>query len=378
MDAVIHTACYHMQCAHYDAIKPPSFFDYPELNAYYLTRDRERYYEVPPEGSSGENGFDSDDDEDNNHGNQQFDTSRDDVVESEMGDKVGIEIDHGRRKNLAQAAAKEVGAPLGMKNRKRHKKAGMHWSDRSVDFDLRTAGGSNHMILDRAVTKSIATVNVKNPKVYAERSARLRKKYAFEDLDDGEQEAGVEPRPLTGNPRMDGNWGALFNDKKATFHSDREGDPSSSSFLKNLPNFDSCQGGRTPALFLQELAHLTSLMNAVALSTLRNDTEGFVSPLGVYKTGSPWPEVDPDKIDNWWLNGPWYQRILRRVLYFLGMSRSPEERTRYNAARPLPVLGGVSDAEIKFLQMARGPSAKTQLCWYVKPLVLIQFVQSSS
>ena len=37
-----------MQCAHYDAIKPPSFFDYPELNAYFLTRDRERCYDDFP------------------------------------------------------------------------------------------------------------------------------------------------------------------------------------------------------------------------------------------------------------------------------------------------------------------------------------------
>ena len=40
------------------------------------------------------------------------------------------------------------------------------------------------------------------------------------------------------------------------------------------------------------------------------------------------------------------------------------ERTRYNAMRPLPVLGGVSNAEIAFLQLARGPYAKVQLCWH--------------
>ena len=43
--------------------------------------------------------------------------------------------------------------------------------------------------------------------------------------------------------------------------------------------------------------------------------------------------------------------------------RDPETRTRYNAARPLPVIGGVSDAEIQMLQMARGPYAKVQLCF---------------
>jgi hypothetical protein len=56
--------------------------------------------------------------------------------------------------------------------------------------------------------------------------------------------------------------------------------------------------------------------------------------------------------------------LWQRFLYFLGVGRSPAERTRYNASRPLPVLGGVSTGEIQFLQRARGPLAKTQLCWY--------------
>ena len=37
-------------------------------------------------------------------------------------------------------------------------------------------------------------------------------------------------------------------------------------------------------------------------------------------------------------------------------------RTLYNAARPFRVIGGVSDAEIEFLQAARGPLAKVALC----------------
>ena len=136
--------------------------------------------------------------------------------------------------------------------------------------------------------------------------------------------------------------GKLFPDKKATFYQPRDRDPSSPNYLNEVPSFASTQGGRTPALFLQELAHLCSLMNAVALSTMRNDMEGSVSPLGVFKPGEPWPEVDPDKIHSYFLNGPWYIRWLNRLLYFLGFPRSPEERTRYNAARPLQVIGGVS------------------------------------
>ena len=166
----------------------------------------------------------------------------------------------------------------------------------------------------------------------------------------------LNPTPLLGLGRLDGNWSPLFNDGKSTFY-----DP-------HLPNaafddrkgFSSTCGGRSPPLFLQELAHLTSLMAAVALSTLRNDVDVSESPLDMYEVGAPWPPVDPgyDPI----LREGFLHEIYKIFLYFIGYARSPTERTRYNAFRPLPVLGGVSDNEIRFLQMARGPSAKTQLC----------------
>lgn len=47
----------------------------------------------------------------------------------------------------------------------------------------------------------------------------------------------------------------------------------------------------SPSLFLQELAHLSSLLSAVALSTLRNDIEMAESPLTEYIPGQPWPPV---------------------------------------------------------------------------------------
>jgi hypothetical protein len=46
-----------------------------------------------------------------------------------------------------------------------------------------------------------------------------------------------------------------------------------------------------PSLFLQELAHLSSLLTAVAMSTLRNDIELAESPLREYIPGEPWPPV---------------------------------------------------------------------------------------
>ena len=46
LDAVTHTACYHMQQHHYDHMKPPSYFDNHDLNKYRLSRDREVEGEV--------------------------------------------------------------------------------------------------------------------------------------------------------------------------------------------------------------------------------------------------------------------------------------------------------------------------------------------
>jgi predicted membrane chloride channel (bestrophin family) len=53
----------------------------------------------------------------------------------------------------------------------------------------------------------------------------------------------------------------------------------------------------------------------------------------------------------------------RSFYFILGMSRSDHHRTLYNAARPFAVLGGVSDEEVMVLQNARGPYAKTALCF---------------
>lgn len=249
LDATTHTGCYHMQQDHYDKIKPPSFHDYPELDQYFLTRDRER----------------------------------------------GIS----------------------------------HASDR---------GKTN--IQSRAVRKSINVVTT--PSIHAS------KRNVVED----ERKAG-EPLPLTGPQRLDGGWGKYFDDGTATFYDRNDGNWSTSQ------GFASEKGGRTPPLFLQELAHLSSLMCAVALSTVRNDMEGAESPLDVWEPGAAWPEVDPDKMKE----RTYSDNFFDSFRHLMGADRTPYQRTKYNASRPLPVLGGVSDAEIRFLQMARGPSAKTQLCW---------------
>ena len=262
MDATMHTAVFHMQCEHYNHIKPPSFFEYPGLDKEFLTRDRE--------------------------------------------DREEFESEH-QNSNETERVTK------------------------------------------RAVRKSIERVNsVAVKRLPAEKLPSLHHLGSRQVSDDLPL-----PKPIEGQPRLDGNWGNLFPDGKATFFNVRHPE------RKDPEGFASYQGGRTPPLFLQELAHLSSLLCGVALSTLRNDIEGSQSPLDIYEPGSPWPEVDPLEVFETKKASP----LSKSFWYFLGMGRSPADRTRYNALRPLPVIGGVSEAEIRFLQMARGPYAKTQLCW---------------
>lgn len=268
MDAVMHTAAFHMQCSHYDHMKPPSFFEYPHLNGGFLTRSRER---------------------------------------TEAGQ-------HNESERLQRRAVKKSIESVSHQYTKQS----------SIPVPSRAPFGSPELSLYK--------------------------------ISDG-MSSNFDPVPLEGAGRLDGNWGNLFNDGRATFF-----DPKNPNHM-DPAGFAGTQGGRTPPLFLQELAHLASLMNAVALSTLRNDIEGAESPLDVYEPGAPWPSVDPFTETKTSKAGLKFT-LWERCLNFLGVSRTPEERTRYNSARPLPVLGGVSEGEIRFLQMARGPGAKTQLAWY--------------
>jgi len=118
-----------------------------------------------------------------------------------------------------------------------------------------------------------------------------------------------------------------------------------------------------PMLFLEEVAHLLSLMSAVAFSTLRNDLPEAESPLTAFEPGLPWPLVDPDgykaKVRKGWTQSR--SRSYSVLQFTLGRSRNDHARTLYNAARPFRVIGNVSDAEIEKLQEARGPLAKVSL-----------------
>jgi hypothetical protein len=118
-----------------------------------------------------------------------------------------------------------------------------------------------------------------------------------------------------------------------------------------------------PLLFLEECAHLLSLMSAVAFSTLRNDLPEAESPLTVFEPGLPWPLIDPDgyrgRVRKGWTQSK--SKIYSALQFALGRSRNDRARTLYNAARPFRVIGNVSDMEIEKLQEARGPLAKVSL-----------------
>ena len=136
-----------------------------------------------------------------------------------------------------------------------------------------------------------------------------------------------------------------------------------SKVISVSPRLDGGLQGAEPSLFLQEFAHLMSLMSAVAFSTLRGDSEGTEIPLIEYIPGTAWPPVDPDDLATEIRQG--YHstnRLILNIRWLFGLTRGKKEKVLYNAARPLRVLGGVSDAEMHMLMNARGPSAKVALC----------------
>jgi hypothetical protein len=295
MDAAIHTGNYHMQCDHYESIKPPSFYNYQHLNREYLTRDRERVR------SSSED-----------HG----------AISANM--------------NQERIASRSINRVSFSDTREDSENSEIKPLDKRAKFE------SSKRELSSSKSSRIEVASVS------------RRALSGLSSSDGRIARDEEPAFLVGSPKLDGGLGGLFPDGMATFYE-------KGAIKPNERGFASHAGGNTPSLFLQELAHLTSLLSAVALSTLRNDVDDKESPLDVYEIGSPWPEVDAGKVEALYDDDKdrWYDGLRT----FLGIGRNAEQRSKYNSRRPLSVLGGVSDSEIKFLQMARGKYAKTQLCF---------------
>lgn len=136
-------------------------------------------------------------------------------------------------------------------------------------------------------------------------------------------------------------------------------------FLCRVTQEETKKGGvDTPSLFLQESAHLLSLLSAVAMSTLRSDILDGEPPLVEHIPGRPLPPEDPDTLSPE-IREEFNEssRIWTAANFLLGFKRrSSREVMLYNAARPFRVLGGVSDEEMEALSKARGPGAKVSLC----------------
>jgi TolA-binding protein len=137
----------------------------------------------------------------------------------------------------------------------------------------------------------------------------------------------------------------------------------------------------TPSLFLQEAAHLYSLLSAVAMSSLRVDIEGAQSPLTEHVPGLPIPPVNPDQLSQE-IKFTYYEsphKVQAFVSFCLGLSRSPGHRTMYNAARPFRVIGGVSDSECDLLLQAKGPYAQMALCnMWLKEFITREYLNGST
>ena len=372
MDATTHTSSYHMQCAHYAGIRPPSYFDYPELNYLFMTRDRERMdvHPVHKHSYNSENGDQKGPQFRNRRQSKRQSSQRqnpdippipspkkfakgnaDSSVEN--GDLRG---EFGRKKpsitsSFANLMRKKDRDELKQEYKRRAIAKSINTLDHSKSSRRNTwqSDGRGRSI---SSLHSIISNSSRGIKPHVLQKHNLYDESVFHSF-------GSEPIPLVGKPRLDGNWGNYYtkNPKQplSTFVDPHHPDNIDSN------GFASIQGGRTPPLFLQELAHLSSLLTAVALSTLRNDMEECESPLGIYKPGQPWPEVDPNKDELTKVKG--FRALVARFKTFFSVGLTSEQRSKYNAAQPLPVIGGVSDAEIRFLQLARGPYAKTQLCF---------------
>jgi len=258
LDATVHAAVFHMQCSHYDKIKPPSFFDHPEFMKIGLSVNRE-------------------------------------VLKSPF---------HRNSRN-------EISIP-------------------------------NFMLKKNQVRECSSNSNNSCDSSYCDSSFSIS----------CESEPIVSKTIMSGSGRLDGGWGLLSDVENNIYD------------LNTTHQSSSWNVGVTPSLFLQELVHLSSLCVGVAFCTLRNDLEGAVSPLNTYVAGSPWPETDPDMMEKDKNQCLSRLTIWMNLKHMLGIDKTPEDRTKYNAARPMSVLGGVSTNEILRLQHARGTLAKTQLTWY--------------
>lgn len=318
LDATMHCAVFHLQSDHYEKVKPPSFFDHDDLNKLNLTRARKRRGEK----------------------------KKDDPVVA--GEAEGL---RERRLKSVYDCEKEISV---------HGPYPRQQSDAASTLDEGSVSGTN---------RKFFAMPPPSPSRFRHQSWDLHS-------------AADSPLPIR-TSASNSHWNMVPTTPDAASSSILKRTSLNNSYFPSSTcpnqNYAHRPNGRTPPLFLQELAHISSLACAVALSTLRNDIEDSESPMDVYEPGSEWPMSDPDKLPRD-LRDEFQHRfhfvtILRN---WVGLDRMPHYRSKYNASRPILVIGGVSDAEVAFLQKARGPYAKAQLAlFWLKELIIREHLEGS-
>ena len=334
MDATQHAAVFHLQNSHYDNVRPPNFFDHDELNKLNLTRARKRHTNNRGDNSKKLGGVLSDDEIDDKNNN------------NERGER--------RLKSVYDCEKQLTGNNTFVRQSTNNSNGEFNNDDISV-------GSANSS--SRFSKRKLSFTPPKNVSIPSS-------PYRRQD----------SPLPKS---VLDGQWDIIPpTPDKASSDIIQLTTLNSTYFpASQIPNegFGHRPNGHTPPLFLQELAHLSSLACAVALSTLRNDVEGSESPLDIYIPGSAWPESDPDKLPRALRDEFQHEYHLFTIIrHWLGRDRLPGWRSKYNAARPVLVIGGISQGEINFLQKARGHHAKVTLAFgWLKEFIIREHLDGS-
>lgn len=343
LDAVSMAATFHLQQKHHDGFKPPSYFNCHDLNRLGLSRDRQLDYKRRQES-------------DGIIGTGMLGTGTGTGTGSINAVTNANARSKARTKTRGVYTWKEIASGEEITNTSMDIEsvfpiANIHKNDNDAPIIENVCINRTR----RRKEKPSPIYNAVNGDENGQETLNLLQQHQHQK----NKSTANNPKYLVQTGRLDGGWGSSFPDGKSTFYNMH--DPNINWFLfanNDSKGFASNAGGRTPNLYLQELVHLASLLNAVAMATLRNDVEGTKIPLTQYIPGEPWPEVDSSK-----LNPPrnLRGRVKAAIQAITGYDRTPEMRTKHNVSRPIPVLGGISDNEHMFLARARGPSAKVNL-----------------
>ena len=315
LDAVANAGIFHMQQKHHDCFKPPSYFDHHDLNRLGLRRDR-----------------------------QQDDKSKE-------GDR-----------DIPCTTANNTNARMGIESMFPISKANADFPFAQSNDTIKAASINQRQNPKGKPSSRMPSVLKEGDQESLHLLQQQQQHHQHQQQNHRHNKSTMgDPKYLVQKGRLDGGWGAQFPDGKSTYHNMNDPNLDWSQHVKTDPRgFASNAGGRTPNLYLQELVHLASLCNAVALATLRDDIEGTKIPLTRYLPGEAWPEVDPSKL----ITPRTLVEIIKDAIYAItSYDCTPEMQTEHNISRPIPVLGGISDSEYMFLTMARGPSAKVLLAW---------------